>query len=141
MAKLIHGFHIFRRFRAVVEAIDAIDINKTALSATLQYLTADGRTKTMAHKDDIPHIFLVQHRIDGLGKEVERVLHMWLTALAIARQVNEQQAQMTVIAQSLELLLPSIEVAAEAMNETDGLVAIAISLIMYANAIVDRCIR
>ena len=137
MAKLIHGFHIFRRFRTVVEAIDAIVINKTALSATLQYLTADGRTKTMAHKDDIPHIFLVQHRIDGLGKEVERVLHMWLTALAIAKQ----QAQMTVIAQSFKLLLPCVEVAAKAMNETDGLVAIAISLIMYANAIVDRCIR
>ena len=65
---------------------------------------------------------------------------MWLTALAIARQVNEQQAQPLLIAQSFKLLLPCVEVAAKAMNETDGLVAIAISLIMYANAIVDRCI-
>lgn len=80
MAKLIHCFHIFRRFRTIVETIDAIDINKVSMSATHQHLTADGCTKAMAHKDDIPHMLFVQHCIDSLRKEVERVFHVRLAA-------------------------------------------------------------
>ena len=107
------------------------------MSATHQHLTADGCTKAMAHKDDIPYMLFVQHCIDSLRKEVERVFHVRLAALAITRKVDKDELQVVFVAQSLELFLPSIKVAAKAMNEADGLIAIAILFIMYANAVVN----
>ena len=89
MAELIDGFHVFSRFRAVVKAIDTIYIDEISLSATHQNLTANGRAKAMTHKDNSPCMLFIQHRIDGFGEEVERVLHVWLAALAIAWQVDE----------------------------------------------------
>ena len=76
-----------------------------------------------------------------MGKEVERVVHVGLVALSIARQIDEYELQVFLIAESLELLLPSVHVTAKAVNETDSLGIRAGRLvpyfIMYAYTIVD----
>lgn len=60
--------------------------------------------------------------------------------LAITRKVDKDELQVVFVAQNFELFLPSIKVAAKAMNKADGLIAIAIPFIMYANAVVNSCI-
>ena len=142
MTKLINSLYIFRSLSTIVETIYTVNVHQSAFVACRhQRLTAYGRSKTVTYKDSIFDAVDIQHFIDGMGKEIKCVFHMWLITQPIARQVDEYELQVFAVSESLELLLPRIHVTAEAVNETDSLCIRANRLIpyfiMYADTIVD----
>ena len=50
--------------------------------------------------------------------------------------LEEYQTKIVIVTQAFKLFLPSVEITAEAMNETNGLVAVAVSFIMNADAVI-----
>ena len=52
----------------------------------------------MTYKNHIAlDTILIQHFINGMSKEVKRVIYMRLVALSVARQVDEYELQVCVI--------------------------------------------
>ena len=141
MSELIDSFNVLWRFCAIVETIDTINIHQgTFMPGGINGMSANGRAQTMTHKNHIAlDTILIQHLINGMGKEVERVFHMGLVALSIAWQVDKNKLQVFVITESLELLFPCVHVTTKSVNETDGLgIGLAIPyFIMYTNTIVN----
>ena len=93
----------------------------------------------MTYEDGILNTIRIQHFINGMCIEVERVVYVRLIALSVSWQIDEHESQVFLITESLELLLPCVHITAEAVNETDGFsICLAIHyLIMYANTVID----
>ena len=142
MAELIDCLYILWSLRTIVETLYTVNVHHCAFVTCGHHrLTTYGRSKTVTYKDRILDAVLIQYFINGMGKEVERVFHVRLIALSVARQVDEYESQVLIITKSRELLLPSIHVTAEAVNEADGFCIRTSRLmpyfIMYAYTIVD----
>ena len=121
MPKLLDSLHILWCFRAVVEAINPVDIHQsTSVGGGHQGMAAHGGSKAVADKDRILDSVGVQHTIDGSGEEVESVVCHRFIALSVAGQVDKHLLHI-LVAKSLELLLPSVHVAPESVNKAKGL--------------------
>ena len=141
MAEAFYGLCIFRSFIAIEEAIYAVNIYQAALNAALRKdLTAYRRTKTVAYEGDRLDVVRFQHFIDGAGEKRQRIINVRFVALAITGQIYEYKGNVFVLAKSLELLFPGVEVAAEAVNKANcqriGRAAVP-NLVVYRDAVVD----
>ena len=136
MAELLNGFNIFRRFGAIVETINSVNIDQIAFMIIHQGMAANWSTEAVTDKSDSIDIVLIQNFVYCLRKEIDGVIDMRFAACAIAGQVEEQQTKVVIVTQTFKLFLPSVEIASEAVNETNGLIAIAVSFIMNANTVI-----
>ena len=67
MAELMDSLHIFGRFGAIVEAIDAVNIHQsTTMVGGHQRVATHGRTEAVSYKDRVLDAIGIQHLgVDG----------------------------------------------------------------------------
>ena len=80
--------------------------------------TDDGGTHAMADERGLPHVRIAHHGQNRAGEVVHSVIRLWLVALAVARQVDENQPRVS--GQRGHLFAPESRIARPTVDEHDG---------------------